>query len=176
MNPLSTDKLAALIEQKLRVLTQLRDVGMQQIELVESGDTTNLLKLLAAKQHLIGALQAAEGELAPFRDEDPEGRQWPTAEARTRCAAQAEECNHLLSQVVQLEKQSEDQMIARRDQVASQLHQVNSASRASGAYAAHQAHKTSPNKPQIASPRLGARLETPSGAPFAGGLDLVSGT
>lgn len=158
----STKHLAELISRKHQVLERLRAVGGEQIELVENGEVSALLKLLAAKQSLILNLQAVEGELAPYRDENPEQRQWATPAARARCAQQAQECNELLNEVVYLEKQSEDKMLARRDQVAIQLQQVYAAGQARGAYAAQQGR---PAKQQSTA----ATAEVPDG-----GLNLVS--
>ena len=138
-----TAKLAELINAKHQVLLKLREVGQRQAELAGQGDVPELLSLLAAKQTLIDGLQQIERELGPFRNDDPDRRVWPDAEARSRCAKQADDCNELLNEILYLEKQSEDAMIARRDQVATQLRQVYSAGQARGAYEAHQPHSGS---------------------------------
>lgn len=143
MNSIPTDKLAELIAKKHGVLSQLCEIGHRQSELAERGDVPDVLKLLAVKQQLIGALQNVEQQLGPFRGEDPEARQWRKPEDRARCARQAEDCNQLLSEIVYLEKQSEDKMVARRDLVANQLQQVHSAHQARGAYAASRAKNAS---------------------------------
>lgn len=160
----TSNQLAELISRKHQVLGQLRRVGLEQIELVEQGEVPALLKLLAAKQHLISNLQAVETELVPFRDQDPENRTWSSPAARDECALQAEQCNELLNEVVYLEKQSEDKMIARRNEVADQLQQVYSASQARGAYAANQ------TSAPVRAPHFAMESEVPTG-----GLDLVSG-
>jgi hypothetical protein len=132
----STERLANLIRNKHQVLTQLRDVGQRQSKLVAIGDTTSLLKLLAAKQHLISALQAVEHELTPYFAEDPESRKWRTFEDRALCAQQAAECNSLLEEVVQLEKSGAEQMTARRNEVAEQLQRFHAAAHVRSAYEA----------------------------------------
>src|ERR1700745_2596279 len=114
---LPTKSLAELITRKRDVLRQLSDVGQRQRRIVEEGDTTTLLQLLAAKQTLISALQDLESEMGPFHAEDPESRIWPTSEDRARCAGEAAECNQLLEQVVALEKESADRMTARKNEV-----------------------------------------------------------
>jgi flagellar biosynthesis/type III secretory pathway chaperone len=133
----STKKLAELIGRKRDVLLQLADVGQRQRRIVEDGDTTTLLQLLAAKQKLISALQDLEREMAPYHVEDPDSRIWPSNEDRARCAEQAAECNQLLEQVVALEKQSADRMTARKNEVAAQLRHVYAAGQARDAYAAN---------------------------------------
>ena len=97
-----------------------------------------LLRLLAAKDQLLVAVQAIEQQLAPFHAQNPEERNWPTEEARTRCAQEAEACKKLLDEVMQMEEQNEKEMTVRRDQVASQLQAAQAASTARGAYQAQQ--------------------------------------
>jgi predicted Zn-dependent protease len=132
----STELLAELVNRKHEVLLQLRSAGRRQAEIVSSGDTSALLKLLAAKQYLIAALQQVQRELAPFHEEDPDQRAWRTPEDRARCARQADECNDLLAEVIALEKQSTERMAARRQEMADQLRQVHAAGQVRTAYEA----------------------------------------
>jgi hypothetical protein len=135
MKTCATDKLALLISKKLQVLVQLRDVGQKQLANIDQGETMALLKLLAAKQHLITGLQAVERELSPFRDDDPDRREWRSVDDRARCADQAAKCNELLQEILHMEKESEERMTRRRNAAAAQLQQAHAASRAHGAYA-----------------------------------------
>ncbi len=121
---------------KHRILVQLRDVGYRQMELVTIRDTAALIKLLAAKQSLIAALQAVERELAPYSVEEPSRRVWATQEERGRCAQQAAECNSLLREIVELDKQGVDRMTAHRDEIAAQLQQIHTAVDVRNAYRA----------------------------------------
>ena len=123
----STERLVELIHSKHQVLVQLRDLVQRQTDLVASGDTSSLLRLLAAKQKLIAALQGLERELGPRYAEDPDRRVWVSREQRNRCAKQAVECNELLREIVILERSSAERMTARRDEVAQQLEQVHAA-------------------------------------------------
>ncbi|TWT31229.1 FlgN protein [Posidoniimonas corsicana] len=130
----TTEQLAELLRQKRQVLTQLHQIGVRQGELVGGGDATLLLKLLGAKQTLLTALQQTERALAPFREQDPDARPWPTAEHRAAAAADAAECARLLDAVVQMERTHEQAIAAQRDQVARQLRTAHSAHQAAGAY------------------------------------------
>ncbi len=142
----STELLAELIHRKHQVLVQLRDVGHRQAEIVRSGDTSALLKLLAAKQYLIAALQQVERETAPFHGEDPDRRIWRKPDDRVRCARQAAECNELLAEVIAMEKDSAEQMAVRRQDVAEQLQRVHAAGQVRSAYEAQR-------RPATAAPR-----------------------
>jgi len=132
----STAVLADLVHRKHEVLVQLCAIGRRQQEIVESGETTMLLELLAGKQRMITLLQQLERELTPFHSEDPETRDWPSPAHRELCARQAAECNRLLVEVVELERRSADRMTVRRNDVAAQLRQAHTASQARSAYQA----------------------------------------
>lgn len=132
----STANLADLIRRKHDVLAQLCAIGRRQQEIVERGETTALLELLAGKQKMIALLQQLEQNLAPFQDEEPESRVWASAAARQQCAELASDCNRLLAEVVELERQSAERLTVRRNDVAAQLRQVHTASQARSAYQA----------------------------------------
>jgi len=149
---LSTDKLADLVDKRHRCLLQLRDLGGKQSEMIAAGEMGPLLRLIGTKNQLIAALQTIEKELTPFHAEDPDSRAWPTPAARAQCAEQAGKCQHLLAELMELERQNERSMIARRDQVATQLQSAQAASTARGAYQQHQrSASTGPHNP-AASP------------------------
>jgi len=132
----ATEHLAELIGQKHQVLVQLREIGRRQADFVSSGEITSLLKLLAAKQHLIVALQKLESELRPFYGQDPDQRVWQSAADRTQCAQLASECNAMLEEIVTMEKQGAEQMSIRKNEVAEQLQQVHAATHVRNAYQA----------------------------------------
>lgn len=134
----STEQLAALIAQKHEVLVQLRAVGVRQSDLVKSGEVAALLKLLAAKQHLITRLQELEKELKPYYAGDPDKRVWRSPDERARCAKQASDCNVLLEEIVRLEKLGAEKMNERKNEVAQQLQQVHTATHVRNAYQAQQ--------------------------------------
>lgn len=138
MNFSSTEKLADLISKRLRCLKQLRDLGRKQAEMIAASDMGSLLRLISVKNQLIAALQAIERELAPYHAEDPDQRVWSSAAARTSAADEAELCRQLLEEVMQLERQNEETMIQRRDQLATQLHTAQAANAVRGAYQAQQ--------------------------------------
>lgn len=131
-----TARLVELISGKRQVLVQLRELGRRQVDLVASGDTTSLLKLLAVKQQLIGGLQNLERELTPYYDENPDERTWSSPGDRAQCAQQASECNELLREVVSMEKSSAERMANRRNEVAEQLQHVHASAQVRSAYEA----------------------------------------
>ena len=136
MTDLSTENLADLIAKRHHCLRQLDELGERQASLIESSDMTTLLKLISAKDQVIAALQAIESQLAPFHDQDPEARDWPSPERRAECAAQAAACQQLLQRIMARERSNEDLLTRKRDLVAQQLQSAQSAGAARGAYQA----------------------------------------
>jgi len=133
---LETDLLAESIGRKLDCLMRLRDIGARQLDYVRANRITDLLDLLSAKQRVLIELQRIEGELAPFRGQDPEKRRWRTPDRRHECARQLHQCQTLLGEIVDREKQSERELTRRRDDLAAQLQGMHVASQARGAYTA----------------------------------------
>ena len=80
-----------------------------------------MLDVLAAKQRVLNDLQRVERALDPFRDQDPESRVWRNAEARADCARLLDECERLLQETVEQERQSEAALTVRRDEAACQV-------------------------------------------------------
>jgi hypothetical protein len=134
MPALPTDLLAELIQRKHACLVELREMGRRQFETVVEGSITALLDVLAAKQRVLGALQAVERELDPFRGQDPHQRPWRSPEARQACAATLAQCEALLGEILAQEKQSERELVRRRDEAAARLRGIHAAGQARGAY------------------------------------------
>src|SRR4051794_16812336 len=134
-NSANTEQLAALVAAKMQVLKVLVQLARRQIEMIDAGEMTSLIKLLAAKQTVMGHLQSIEQSLTPFRDDDPETRPWPSPAARVACQSQAECANKLLSETLALEQQAETAMLRRRDAAALALTAVQTAADARAAYA-----------------------------------------
>lgn len=131
----STDQLTALTGRKLETLSRLRELGLQQIELIVHGKTDQLLRLLNLKRGLIQDFQETEKQIGPFRDEPPEKRSWRDQEERSRCAKMVEICKKLHREVLQLERESETLLSAQRNAIGEKLqsaHQAGSARRAYG--------------------------------------------
>ena len=154
-----TEILAQLICAKHQCLLQLRDMGRRQLDLIEAADMTGLLEVLSAKQHSISQLQRIEEALNPFRDQDPDTRQWNSSDDRQRCVEQLKQCETLFAEITSQEKCSEAELIRRRDKAATRLQSAHLAGHVRGAY-------TSQPTPQI------NQLDLDCGSP----LDLSSGT
>ena len=107
MTVLDTHLLTELMSRKFDCLVQLQELGRQQFQLVDSGEVTQLMRVLSAKQVVIARLQEIEGELNPFRGQKPEERQWASPAARARCAELIDRGQALFREVMLQEKRSE---------------------------------------------------------------------
>jgi hypothetical protein len=134
-NHTSTDQLAALIAAKLQVVEVLARLGGRQLELIERGEMAGLVKLLAAKQTVLQQLQLLDRQLDPYRGDDPERRVWQSAAQRALCQAQADRCNALLAEAMDLARQGEAAMLLRRDAAAAAISAAQTAADARSAYA-----------------------------------------
>lgn len=136
-------RLLDLVGRKFDCLRQLRDLGLRQQSLIDAGEITELLRLLADKQRLIDELHRLERELDPFRGQDPDRRAWASDAERLRCASLAEQSTRLLSEVLDCEKRCEEMLQRRRDDTAERLAAVQTAGMARGAYSAQDDYSVS---------------------------------
>lgn len=131
---LDTDTLAQLIEEKLAVLQQLRELARRQATLIAAEDMTRLLAVLSAKQTLLTELQRLQQQLRPYQKQAPEQRQWSSSAQRTNCQQTFARCECLLEEIMLVERQSELELQQRRDVTARQLQAHHSAAHATRAY------------------------------------------
>lgn len=134
VSELSTHRLFELIETKLHLLTQMLELTVEQSDVVHSQDMEALFALLSKKQQLMDSLQSIQQQLVPFQSQDPERREWESAEKRIDCQTNVERCDRLIQQLVVLENRSIDNMVVQRETVASQLKQNADASQIQHAY------------------------------------------
>jgi hypothetical protein len=133
---MQTELLARLVARKHEVLTHLRSLAVRQVELVGGDDWTQLTKVLSTKQRLLDLLAQIECELKPFRSQSPDERVWASAADREACRRLADDSATLLAELMQLERDSEQTMVRRRDDAARQLALMHAATAARSAYAA----------------------------------------
>jgi hypothetical protein len=130
-----TEILAELVRAKRTCLSHLREMTQRQLALIEQNDMGTLLDLLGLKQRTIIQLQRIERALDPYRNQDPERRNWASAEARLSCGEQIRQCEKLLGEIISQEKRGEEELVRRRDETAHRLREIHSAGQARGAYA-----------------------------------------
>lgn len=132
---LDTQQLSRLLEQKFECLHQLRDLGDRQLERIDADDMTALMKVLSAKQRLLGELQTIERELDPFRSQAPHERRWTSDVERTRCGELMARCQQMFSEIVSQERSAESNLFRRRNEAEQRLQGMHVAAGAHHAYA-----------------------------------------
>lgn len=130
----TTENLHRLMVAKVEVLEQLCELARQQASITQSGDATILLSFLSRKQPLMDRLSEIQAGLGIYADDDPDQRVWRSPQLRQSCRAASQRCQHLLSEIVLLEKQSLDEMSLRRDALAAHLQDGQDGSLAAQAY------------------------------------------
>ena len=136
MSTLSTTLLTDLIRRKHDVLVELCAVGRRQREIVERGETTALLELLAAKQTMIALLQQVERDLAPFHAENPDQRIWAPPTIASNVPSRPPSATDCSPRSSSSNAHSAERLTVRRNDVAAQLRQVYAAGQARDAYEA----------------------------------------
>ena len=131
---METEILAGLIDKKYEVLSLLRQLARAQVNIVRDGDMTRLMKLLATKQDLLNQLRNVEHEIDPFRNQDPERRQWHSPQRRQQVRDMTTRCDSLLNEIMLVERQCESELVVRRDAAAARLQGIHSVTQATDAY------------------------------------------
>jgi hypothetical protein len=131
---LDGDRLAALVDNKLRLLERLVEFARKQRELIGQDDLDSLMALLSTKQRLVEGLQQVERALDPFRDQPAHERLWRSSADRANCRRSAERCEHLVKELLEHEQQAAAELTRRREQTETRLQGFDSASRVHSAY------------------------------------------
>jgi hypothetical protein len=131
---LSTESLFELLERKLHLLTAMREMSLAQTDLVSQHDMTSLMSLLSKKQELMASLAEVQSQFEPFREQDPETRDWSSQSRRNTCQEMVARCDQLLQELIVMEDRSLGSMSLQRDSIAAQLQQNIDASTIQNAY------------------------------------------
>lgn len=131
---MTTDKLSTLIDAKLALLQKLRQLAALQLSLIDQGEIAQIVRVAAGKQQLVSEMQSLDRELAPYSQQDPQSRVWTSDAARVRCRDQAQRCSHVLTEILELDAQSETAMLRRRADIENQLINLQPVAQAQRAY------------------------------------------
>ena len=130
----ATQLLYDLILEQRKILLELKHFAETQLQIVQENELGKLVSLLATKQQAIQRLQDVDRRLTPFRDQDPDSRQWSSTEQRDECRRMANECPRLLADAMKLEQASEEILTQQREQVTQQVDQSVARSQAAASY------------------------------------------
>ncbi len=134
MDQLGTARLTELAEQKLHLLTQLRELSLVQSQFAEQRSADELLSLLSRKTEAIEVLQRIQDALKPFQAQDPDGRTWSSESDRERCRSFFAQSEKLIAEILVIDNQTLGEMTLQRDVIGQQLSQFTSAEAIHDAY------------------------------------------
>lgn len=131
--PASIDFIATFTDRR-QCFADLLQISRAQLELVETDDYAQLLRLLGGKQQIIGRLEAISGREPQLWDEWRCERERLAPGARAVCEQTLAETENLLAELLEHERVATETLAQRRDQTARQLAAVSGGSRANEAY------------------------------------------
>jgi hypothetical protein len=135
MEMVDSGNLAKLIERQWNALTALHELAVEQQSCLGAEKAELLLSLIARKQPLVEELDQIRIALQPYREQDPELRQWPDGQSRKICQAMSTRCDELHQEVLRLENVALTQMELQRNAIAAQLQDCRDSTIATTAYA-----------------------------------------
>ena len=134
MDSLGTTRLLELAEQKHHLLTQLRELSIEQSQLAEQRSAEELLSLLSRKSDTIEILTRVQESLKPFQAQQPEERKWPSESERDRCRSLFVQSEKIIAEILVIDNQTLGEMSLQRDLIGQQLSQFTSAEAIHDAY------------------------------------------
>jgi hypothetical protein len=133
---LNTEELSSLLERQLEILSALLMLAQQQVDYLGADNVELLLSMLARKQPLINELLELQANLQPFREQDPEQREWVSEHKRAHCQQLVAQCTQMHQELLRLEAMMLSELELHRNAVAAQLQDGRDATLAHTAYSA----------------------------------------
>lgn len=128
------ERLVELLARHWTSLEQIRALSEKQDPLIEAGQISELLKVLAEKSRRISELQEAHTELAPALA-DADLVRWNSPEQRAEVQAFWGQCQNVWKQLLERDAKSQERLRVLCDQTVEQLKMTRTASQAHSAYA-----------------------------------------
>jgi len=149
MDAFSTAQLTEIAERKLHLLTQLRELSLDQSQLADTQRVDELLSLLSRKSDVLDRLRVIQDELKPFQTQDPEQRAWPSEAERNRCRELFDKSEGLLAELLVIDNRTLGEMTQQRDVIGQQLSQFTSAEAILEAYGGMSGHSDELSEPSL---------------------------
>jgi len=129
-----SEHLYQLIEQKLKLLEQLKACSGNQMQYVDAENLEALLEILAAKQRMLLEIEGIDQQITGYHVDNPDDRVWPSQEMRSRCREMVSQCDWLVREALANDQLAEQQLMYKKNAVKQQLLQVSDKIRVQGAY------------------------------------------
>lgn len=129
------DELSGLIQQRWEILKRLLEISRKQMLAIESGQMSDLMRILSQKQRPLNDLLTIADQLRVAMDDDPERRHWPCTESRQRCRERQNECEQMHLELLAIEAECESTLSSSRQEVQDRLAKVDAGWQAASGYA-----------------------------------------
>lgn len=129
-----SQEVFTLLQKQRDLYRELKSHSERQDALIASGDTDQLLALLAQRQRLIDGLGQVSSSLAPYRSRIAAIADEASGDLGDQMRAMVEEVRELLESIIETDEKGKTDLEAARDQVGSQIRQAAGAVAAAGAY------------------------------------------
>lgn len=133
-----TDRLLELVQRKLELVESLHQLSVSQRDQSIQVDASVTLGLVVRRDSLVDQLLDVQSQLHVYRDDDPERRQWSSAELRQQCRKLVTKIDAKLQEVLLLDQQTLNSMSQHRDSIAAELRHDVDSNLAQQAYTANQ--------------------------------------
>ena len=121
-----------LVDRKLAILNFLLQQGLEQQQLIQDGDASRLLSVLAKKQSRIEELVDVQDAITELQKSNPASTpHWRSSQQQTECQQRIQECNAIGQQVLQLEATCAQLALQAREAMAEQMQEFSTFSSSS---------------------------------------------
>jgi len=129
-----TSELIKCLTAQQRSYETFSALSQKQLELIGSGETDELLGVLSRKQDILHQIDAIDCRLAPLKEKWPEVRCTLAAGIRAEVEAAIDQVRDVLAEVIDLERQSEQQLCSRREATLNEIRRANEGQHVHRAY------------------------------------------
>lgn len=158
MSAEATAQMAALVEQRYAMLSEILKITERQEAAIEAGMVQQLMAALNEKQTHVDRLRDIQEVLKPMAEVPAENRLWHDPASRQRCRETLRDSERLQAEILAIDQRCERAMVQRRDELFDSLGRTTGAAAAARAYASG-----------------GGSSKASQGPASGGSLDLASG-
>lgn len=134
MSAFSISHILTILKTRREHCRDLLVLSRQQSQLIDADDYTQLLEVLGQKQRILGRLDEINQQHPDLKGQWQLHRKTAETLVRDDCEHVLAEMEAILAELLNTEKESTDQMIARRDATQRRLKAVSSGAQVHAAY------------------------------------------
>ena len=144
-------KLATLVSRRLATLNRLHEIGARQIDAIQGGRMSELMRILSEKQSPLNELSSIAEQLRAASADDPAARQWESQAQREQCRLEQETCERLHLDLLAIEAECEAALQQSRLEVEQEVRRIDGAKQAVTQYSSQDSVSRSGDRLDLAS-------------------------